>query len=70
MRIYKTRAGDVVDEIAWRHYGIVNAAILRSVFAANPSLADAGGVLPAGLDVTLPDIEAPATVSEGVTLWD
>lgn len=70
MLTYKTRAGDVVDEIAWRQYGLVNAAILRQMFAANPGLADRGAVLPAGLDIALPDIDQPATVTQGVALWD
>jgi phage tail protein X len=70
MQTYKTRAGDVVDEIAWRHYGSVDAAILREVFAANPGLADAGALLPANVTVILPDIQAPTATAQGVALWD
>ena len=70
MQTYNTRDGDVVDQIAWRHYGIVNAAILRDVYAANPGLADVGDELPAGLTVALPDIAAPVVVTKGVALWD
>jgi len=67
---YRTKAGDVVDEIVWRHYGTQNAAMVRQVFDANPSLADAGPILPAGVEIILPDIEQPAAETVSVSLWD
>lgn len=67
---YSSRDGDVVDQIAWRQYGAVDADILRLVLAANPGIADYGPMLPAGVAVVLPDIPEPATVREGVALWD
>lgn len=66
---YKSRAGDVVDDIAWRQYGVVNETILSTVLEANPGLAGYGPVLPAGVDILLPDIEQTTPASEGVKLW-
>lgn len=67
---YESRAGDEVDEVAWRYYGVVDATILREVYTANPGLADHGPVLPAGVIFTLPDIAQPANDVASVSLWD
>ncbi|HKY46158.1 MAG TPA: tail protein X [Pyrinomonadaceae bacterium] len=67
---YETRAGDVVDEVAWRQYGGVDSTILRIVYEANPGLADRGLVLPAGVIIILPDIPQPSTDIKSVSLWD
>lgn len=68
--VYRTRAGDTADWIAWKHYGAVDALTVRAVLEANPGLADYGPALPAGIDVTLPDVEQPASTVQGVKLWD
>lgn len=67
---YQTREGDMLDEIAWRHYGAVDASILRHVLDANPGVADLGGKLPLGILITLPEISVPASTRAGVVLWD
>lgn len=67
---YKTRDGDVVDQIAWRQYGEVNADILRIVLEANHGLADRGAVLPRGVAIVLPDIPKPTSTRKAVSLWD
>jgi phage tail protein X len=67
---YKTSDGDVVDYIAWQHYGVESPAVLRAVYDANPGLADYGPVLPHGLTIVLPDISQPSTISAGVSLWN
>lgn len=69
MLTYITRAGDTVDSIAWRQYGRVNPAILQAVLDANQGLADHGPLLPAGVEMQLPDIAVQETVEAGVTLW-
>lgn len=67
---YRTRAGDTVDLIAWRHYGTTAGGVVEQVLAANPGLADRGAQLPGGLIVLLPDVEAvTAAVAPGVKLW-
>lgn len=68
-RTYNTRDGDVVDRIAYAHYGEQSPAILRAVFDANPGLAGRGPVLPAAIAITLPDVQRPATERKGVSLW-
>ena len=63
-----TAAGDVLDALCWRRYGRDAAKDVPAVLAANPGLADAGPVLPAGLVVDLPDLPAPAA-RPAVRLW-
>lgn len=69
-QVYKTSDGDVVDQIAWRQYGGVDSDILRAVLEANPGLSDMGPVLPSGVRITLPDIQAPASTKKALALWD
>ena len=70
MLTHKTRDGDVLDDIVWRHYGVQNAAMLRAVFAVNPGLAEQSEVLPKGIEIVLPDIEQPANETQSIALWD
>ena len=70
MPTYKTSDGDIVDNIAWLHYGDQSPDVLRQVFEANPGLAARGVVLPAGVSIELPDVVKPATITQGVSLWD
>lgn len=67
--IYTTREGDTVDFIAWRYYGRASNQLTEGVLLANPGLADYGPLLPAGIEVTLPEAQAPGK-TEGVRLWD
>lgn len=69
MLTYKTRDGDMVDDIVVRHYGALTPELLRQVFEANPGLADRGPMLPPGVAVTLPDAARPSGVTVGVSLW-
>lgn len=64
---YRTKAGDVLDDVCLRHYGRNDMVLVT--LAANKGLAAVGAVLPAGLLVVLPD--APALVAVAtVRLWD
>ena len=68
---YISKAGDVVDEIAFNQYGACTADTLNAMFAANPGLAGLGAILAAGVVITMPDappVTAPA--SQSVSLWD
>lgn len=67
MTTYRTKDGDVLDWVCWRHYGREDAVV--SVLEANRGLAALGPVLPAGIDVLLPDIDTQVE-SETVRLWD
>lgn len=65
---YKTRAGDMLDLIAFERYGTSSGAV-EAILEANPGLCEYPPVLPAGVLITLPDI-APAPTSKPVRLWD
>lgn len=64
---YRTREGDMLDAICWRHYGRENA--VTAVLNANPGLADRGTILPSGIQITLPDLPPPVA-KESSSLWD
>ena len=57
-RVVYTAPGDVLDEICWRRYGRADAVAM--VLAANPGLAEAAPVLPAGIPIVLPDLPPAA----------
>lgn len=69
MTTYRTSDGDMADEIAFRQYGTTAAGVVEQLLAANPGLSDIGPVLPAGLIITLPVIDATAKIA-GIVLWD
>ena len=65
------RAGDTLDDLAWREAGL-GPADLPDVLIANPGLADTGPLILAGTVVVLPaDRVAPVTATLPlVQLWD
>lgn len=67
--VYITSEGDSADLIAWKYYGTQGARVVEQVLEANPGLADLGPLLPAGITVTLPEIDTTQKVA-GVRLWD
>lgn len=67
MTKYRTKDGDTLDAICWKHYGKQSGAV-EAVLEANMRLARLGEELPAGILVTLPDLPTPEK-EEGVTLW-
>jgi phage tail protein X len=69
MTYYETRNGDVLDLICFNHYGH-EIGTTEVVLENNRGLADYGATLPAGLTIELPDLSAPAVVTEQVNLWD
>jgi len=64
---YRTVEGDTVDAIAWKHYGRESAAL--AILEANPRLADHGPVLPAGVEIDLPEFVMTARTTT-IRLWD
>lgn len=69
MQTYKTQDGDVLDAIAWRHYGALSAELLRNLYAANPHVVELPTMLPAGVAITLPPEAAPSDEVQAVALW-
>ena len=69
MPIYRTRDGDEIDDICRRYYGR-EAGSVEAVLEANPGLAELGPVLPAGVEIHLPDLPRPLETIETVKLWD
>ena len=66
--IYRTREGDILDDICYRYYGHENAFI--DVLRANYGLCDQGTVLPANAIIVLPALAGQSTTDEMVQLWD
>lgn len=64
----RTRQDDTVDSLCWRHYGATRG-LVEAVLLANPGLADAGPVLPQGLQVRMPVVTA-RPVQPVIQLWD
>lgn len=65
---YRTKDGDTVAYIAWKQYGNQNPGTVEAVFNANPFLASYDPELPAGIIITLPQIEE-SKPQKVVTLW-
>ncbi|MCO7537808.1 tail protein X [Pseudomonas asiatica] len=65
----RTQQNDTVDALCWRHYGRT-AGVVEAVLDANPGLAGHGPVLPAGLLITLPELQTAAPERQTVSLWD
>ena len=66
MNQYRTKDGDMVDQICRDHYG--SEAQTEKVYDANPGLAAHGPILPMGLLITLPEV-APPPVRNPIRLW-
>lgn len=59
MSTYQTIERDRLDAVCYQHYGNLNGTV-EAVLAANPRLAKlAGGWLPAGIVIALPELPAP-----------
>ena len=69
MASYRTKDGDVVDDVCRRFYGR-EAGAVEAVLAANPGLADLGPLLPAGTVIDLPDLPRPLETIPTVKLWN
>jgi phage tail protein X len=65
----RANQNDTVDALCWRHYGRT-AGLTEAVLEANPGLADHGPILPQGLVVNMPEVQASAPQRQMVNLWD
>ena len=62
--------GDRLDWICRRWYGELFPGAVEAVLAANPGLAALGPVLPAGVEIVMPDLTPPVRVARPIALWD
>lgn len=66
MAVYRTVEGDVLDLIAYRELG--DERLVIAILKANPRLAEMPPVLPAGVEIELPEA-GPVTPGETIRLW-
>ncbi len=69
MMKYRTKDGDMLDAIAWKHYGPRPGAV-EALLEANPGLADQGPLLSPGQIVALPPLPDAVQEIQTVRLWD
>jgi phage tail protein X len=60
--------GLTLSRFLWRRFKRPTPGLAELVLAANPGLADAGPILPRGLDLIIPT--PPVQAVEVVQLWD
>ncbi len=66
---YLTQKGDVLDAVCALHYGVGNFDLAK-VYDVNIGLAAHGPVLPAGVEIELPEQVAPQTQTDMIRLVD
>jgi phage tail protein X len=66
MAKYITQNGDMLDHICFKYYGTTE--VVNKVLEANRELAKLGAILPANIEIELPDLEKPTTKRK-VNLW-
>lgn len=70
MRRVRSMAGDSVNLLLYRELGRSDDAVEEALWRLNPTLAEPGPVLPAGVWVVLPEIDSKPVVTTPVTAWD
>lgn len=66
--VYLTIDRDMVDQIAFAHYG-TNLATTELIYEANPGLSRETMLLPAGVEILLPTFTPPEPPRQ-IQLWD
>lgn len=69
MAQYLTKAGDTLDEIAYRYYGHTNNKVVEHILEVNFGISHHGVFLPAGVLIELPEVRQ-STETRKVKLWD
>lgn len=70
MRRVRSIAGDSVNLLLFRETGRSDDAAEEALWRLNPMLTEQGPVLPAGVWVTVPEVETQLAVSTLVSAWD
>lgn len=61
---------DRLDWICRSYYGELFPGAVEAVLDANPGLAALGPVLPAGVEIEMPDLTPPVVVAKPIALWE
>jgi len=69
MAQYLTKAGDTLDEIAYRYYGNTNNKVVERILKVNFGISQYEALLPAGVLIELPEVKQ-STETRKVKLWD
>ena len=69
MAQYLTKAGDMLDEIAYLYYGNTNNKVVERILEVNFSISQYDALLPAGVLIELPEVQQ-STEPRKVKLWD
>lgn len=70
MRKVRTVAGDSVNLLLYRELKRCDDDAEEELWRLNPTLAEQGPVLPAGLWVVLPELQSRPVATAPVTAWD
>jgi phage tail protein X len=70
MRRVRSIAGDSVSLLLLRETGRCDDVAEEALWRLNPLLAEQGPVLPAGVWVTVPDMQGQLKVDTPVSAWD
>ena len=70
MRRARSIAGDTVNLLLYREQGRSDDAAEEALWRLNPTLAEYGPALPAGVWVILPEIEQRPNAAAPVSAWD
>lgn len=70
MRKARSLAGDSVNLLLYRETGRSDDAAEEALWKLNPTLAEHGPVLPAGIWIGLPELDVKPAVVKAPTAWD
>ncbi|MGN4047516.1 tail protein X [Pseudomonas sp. SM4] len=70
MRKVRSVAGDSVNLLLYRETGRSDDAAEEALWKLNPTLAEYGPVLPAGIWLVLPELDSKPAASKALTAWD
>jgi phage tail protein X len=69
VKLVRTQAGDTVGRILYQYLGRDDDEVAATFWAINPGIAKLGTVLPAGIELKIPDIDAQP-ICIVVSAWD
>lgn len=70
MRKARSVAGDSVNLLLYREIGRSDDAAEEALWKLNPTLAEHGPILPAGVWIVLPELDVKPAVIMAATAWD